>query len=132
MKRIFSLVFILILLGVSMQSFAQSSGLEVREANINKKIATSDILGDWYLKDSLKSKISFIKNRDYFVFIEGIKPGIGNYGFTQNEDSIFVNGTAANWPPYDCTLNLINKNSLEIKFYQYFTKETYNLFFKRK
>jgi len=42
------------------------------------------------------------------------------------------NGTAANWPPYDCTLRLLNnKENLEIEFYQFFYKETTKIIYKR-
>ena len=110
---------------------AQSNIDSLRNTNKNVKIALNDIIGDFYTTDSLKSKISFIAEGIHAVYIEGIQPGVGKYRFTQAQDSIYVNGFAANWPPYDCTLNLIDKNTLEIKFYQFFYKTPYTIIFKK-
>lgn len=82
------------------------------------------IVGDWCSHDSSLVKISFVEINNDLVNIEGIKHGVGNYMFQLTGDSISVNGTAANWPPYDCTLSLINSRELEISFYQRFHTAT--------
>lgn len=110
---------------------AQLKGNEVKAANMDFKISLIEIIGDWYTVDSPLYKISFVKNNNYFVDINGINHGAGNYIFRVLGDSISVNGTAANWPPYDCTLRLLNKNFLEIEFYQYFSTRTTKVRYKR-
>jgi len=110
---------------------AQSSVQEIRNINKNTKIAVCDILGKWVIDDSSKYQISFSKVGNFYVQIEGIKHGVGNYSFIIDKDSIYTNGTAANWQPYDCKLKLLNKNMLEIAFYQYFTTDAYRVIFSR-
>jgi hypothetical protein len=124
--------FILMLLMLNKDAAAQSAADSLRSANKNTKIALADITGDWYAADSLQSKISFNSNGRYDVCIEGIKHGVGKYHFIIDGDSIYVNGTAANWPPYCCTLMLLSNHVLEIKFWQYAYKETRNMLYRRK
>jgi hypothetical protein len=124
-------IFIIVLLIFSIESKAQISVDSLRKANKEIKIALKELIGNWQYIDSEQAKINFVAG-DFNVHIEGIKHGIGNYRFERDKDSVFVNGTAANWPPYDCTLKLIDKNTLEIKFYQYFSKETFNIIYKKK
>jgi len=124
--------FLLFLLILNYNSKAQVSVHDLREANKQTKIAIKDIIGDWYAGDSLKTKIRFVTIGNYYVSIEGIKHGVGDYGFIIDKDSLSVNGTAPNWPPYDCTLRLLSKNTLEIKFYQFFSTDAYPILYKRE
>jgi hypothetical protein len=96
------------------------------------RIAVNDIIGDWYRADSTASKISFNNINDVFVEIDGIKHGVGKYSFRIVQDSISVHGSAANWPPYDCTLKLVNAQHLEIEFYQFHSAGTTKTSFSRK
>lgn len=116
---------------LSHDSFAQTSGLGIKDANKNLKIAVNDIVGNWCTDDSAQSMICFINDNSYFVHIDGIQHGVGKYYFNIAKDSISVNGTAANWPPYDCTITMINTNLLQIEFYQFFSKETTKVIYKR-
>jgi hypothetical protein len=123
--------FILIFLFIRIAVVAQPKAYDLREANKNIKISLIDIVGNWYAIDSSAFKISFKKINNSFVDIEGIKHGVGNYSFIVDGDSISVNGTAANWPPYNCTIRLINSKQLEIEFYQFFSKETTKTIYRR-
>ena len=131
MINISKLIFILILIILSQSIIAQSRVDGLRETNKNNKIALKDIVGNWFTADSAHSKISFINNNNYFISIDGIKHGVGDYIFNLANDSISVNGTAPNWPPYDCTLRLLNSELLEIEFYQYFSTVTTKMIYKR-
>lgn len=126
-KIIFILFFVLLINNV----LAQNSGYKILSDNKNVKFALNDILGNWYSLDTAKTKISFINLNNRVVEIEGIKHGVGNYSFLLKGDSIPANGTAANWPPFDCTLYLLKNNLLEIAFYQYFSKEPTRVIFTR-
>jgi hypothetical protein len=110
---------------------AQVSGHEIKATNKDFKISLTEIIGDWYTADSSSYKISFININNYFVDINGINHGVGNYSFRIYGDSISVNGTAPNWPPYDCTLRLLNNKHLEIEFYQFFSTETTKVIYRR-
>jgi hypothetical protein len=131
MKSIFKLVIILCLMVIGEPVSAQLKGHERKAINKDLKIALNDILGDWYATDSTAYKISFININNFYVDIIGIKHGVGNYSFRVIDDSIAVNGSAANWPPYDCTLRLVNKKHLEIEFYQFLSTETTKLMYRR-
>lgn len=123
---------ILLLLFLTNNTVGQKVEHSQTEAQENTKIALTDILGDWYSIDSLMTKISFRQVGNSYVEIEGIKHGVGNYGFVVAHDSIDVNGMALNWPPYDCTLYLQGKNVLEISFYQFYTVAKYSVVYKRR
>lgn len=125
-------IFTLILLCLSYASLkAQTSPSEARKANEKVKFAASDVLGKWYSSDTINSYIEFVADGDYSIHIEGYRPGVGQYTFVREKDSICANGTAPNWPPYDCTLHLIDSNTLEIMFYQYYYETTNNQIFNR-
>ena len=81
------------------------------------KILLKSIIGTWAAKDTTLALISFVRLSDNYVQIEGIKHGVGNYGFSVENDSVKANGIAINWPPYYCLLNLENSNLLRIDFY---------------
>jgi hypothetical protein len=97
-----------------------------------ERISVVDIIGDWYSTDSTNTKITFKNVNDAFVEIEGIRHGVGNYSFWIEKGSITVRGSAPNWPPYDCTLKLINAQYLEIEFYQFHSAGTTKASFIRK
>jgi len=122
---------ILIFIFISLVVIAQARVYDLREANKDIKILLTDIIGNWYSIDSPKSTISFITLNNRIVDIDGIKHGVGNYSFIVDGDSISVNGTAANWPPYYCTLRLLNSTHLKIEFYQFFSKETTKVIYTR-
>lgn len=131
MINIIKIGLILTLMINSHYSFAQTRVYDIKVANKNLKIAVSDIVGNWCTDDSAQSMICFINDNSYFVHIDGIQHGVGKYYFNIAKDSISVNGTAANWPPYDCTITMLNTNLLQIEFYQFFSKETTKVFYKR-
>lgn len=110
---------------------AQEKGHVVREANKQLKISLTDIIGNWYSVDSSTSLIRFINHNNSIVEIDGLYDGAGNYSFIVEKDSILVNGTAPNWPPYNCTLRLLKRNHLEIEFYQFFSKESTKIEYRR-
>jgi hypothetical protein len=131
MRKIRRLGFILIFMIISLALLAQTRVYDLKDENKDHKISLSEIIGNWYSVDSPRYKISFTNLNNYIVEINGIKHGVGNYSFIVRDDSISVNGTAANWPPYDCTLRLINRKLLEIEFYYIFSKETTKIIYKR-
>jgi hypothetical protein len=122
---------IILLMCLSLNVAAQKKGYEIKKNNKAVKISLTDILGNWYALDSPASKISFININNFFVDIDGIKHGVGNYSFRIYGDSISVNGTAANWPPYDCTLKLLKGNFLEIEFYQFLSEGSTKMIYRR-
>lgn len=109
----------------------QTRGSEIIEINQDEKISLTDIIGNWFTIDSSASKISMININNYFVEIDGIKHGVGNYSFRIYGDSISVNGSAPNWPPYNCTLKILKGNYLEIEFYQFLSNETTKVIYRR-
>ncbi len=110
---------------------AQIKGHEIKAKNQDVKISLTKIIGDWYTTDTSAYKMSFINSNNYFIDIIGINHRVGNYSFRIYGDSISVNGTAPNWPPYDCTLKLLNNKCLEIAFYQFFSTETTKVIYRR-
>jgi hypothetical protein len=131
MKQLNILIFILVFLAKAEPSIAQTGVNGAKESNKNLKIAVNDIDGNWYPTDSIHATIRFVIANPRYMDMEGIQHGVGNYGFPVNNDSISVNGMAPNWPPYDCTLRLINNKRLEISFSQFFIKESYKVIYKR-
>jgi hypothetical protein len=131
-KEIFRVItFLFSALLIHFDATAQKTGLTIRNENINRKISLTDILGSWYAADYPDSKISFVNINNWVVSLEGIKHGIGGYSFIIYEDSISVNGFAPNWPPFDCTLTLINRNELKMEFYQYHSIQSTSVIYKR-
>lgn len=128
--KLFSIAFLLIILNSNVAGrTGRPAKSEVRDSS---KIALSDILGDWYPIDSSAApQITFRQIGVSLVEIDGIKHGVGNYTFRMDKDSISVNGIAMNWPPYDCTLRLLNRNLLEIEFYQFFYTTSSKIIYKR-
>jgi hypothetical protein len=113
-------------------AFGQVKIHEIWDTNTNSRIVLTHVIGDWYSSDSIKSRISFIRNGNSNVFIEGKRDGVNNYHFKLDSDSIYVNGLAANWPPYYCTLYFHTINTLEIKYYQFHSLVTTSVIYKRK
>ena len=111
---------------------AQSGVDSLRINNINPRIAIKTLLGDWYTADSAKSKIEFVAEGNYYVVMKPLMHGVYYYMFNIERDSVVVNGSAPNWPPYDCVLHLIDDKTLAIRFSQYFYKETYDAVYRRK
>lgn len=112
-------ILILLLLSTANYCYAQSGADSIRKRNVKTRIALTDLLGDWYVMDSQKTKISFINLMDVLVEMKGIKHGVGHYSFPIKKDSVEVNGSAANWPPYYCTLSMQDNNTIKILFYDY-------------
>ncbi|MFM7233045.1 MAG: hypothetical protein ACKOZM_00550 [Flavobacteriales bacterium] len=110
---------------------AQKKGHEIIAANKDFKISMHELLGDWFKADSSAHKIQFTAISEYFVDMHGITHGVGNYSFRVYGDSISVNGSAPNCPPYNCALRLISKDLLEIEFYQFLSTETTKVAYKR-
>lgn len=131
MKQFNTLIFILLFLAKAEPNLAQTGVNGAKESNQHLKIAVKDIVGNWFTADSSHTMISFINSNNRYMYIEGIQHGVGNYGFPINNDSISVNGMAPNWPPYDCSLRLINSKRLEISFSQFFIRESYKVIYKR-
>ena len=131
MIKFSKLGFILIFMIISLALSGQTGEYDKKNKNKDHKIALSEIVGNWHSVDSPRNKICFKYLNNYIVEINGIKHGVGNYSFIVRDDSISVNGTAANWPPYSCTLRLIYRKLLEIEFYYIFSKETTKILYKR-
>lgn len=122
---------LLLLLSLSGLMQAQDNPTSVRQANSKVRISVDDVLGKWYSSDTINTFIEFVENGDFEVQIEGYRPGVGQYTFVRSNDSISANGTAPNWPPYDCTIRLLDDSTLMVMFYQYHYKTTRNVIFKR-
>lgn len=132
MRNISCFGLILFYLLISLALMAQTKSSIIKETNKDKKISLSDIIGNWYSVDSFRHRIRFVNLNDNMVEIKGLKHGVGNYLFMVYGDSISVHGTAANWPPYDCTLRLVSsKENLEIVFYHFSDQETTRVIYKR-
>lgn len=123
MCRIKNSIILLVFVAIQNGAIAQSAADSIRKGNVHTKIALTDILGEWYMHhpDSSKSKIHFINQTGFQVIIPEIKHGVGEYSFRIEQDSMYVNGYAANWPPYYCTVNRVDKSTLELEllFYTY-------------
>lgn len=121
MCRIKNSIILLVFVAIQNGAIAQSAADSIRKGNVHTKIALTDILGEWYMHhpDSSKSKIHFINEASYHVIIPEIKHGVGEYSFRIEQDSMYVNGYAPNWPPYYCTVNRVDNNTLELLFYTY-------------
>ncbi len=113
-------------------AWTQTTGFEIRAANENRKIAVDALQGNWTAIDYPESKISFVNVNNFIVSLEGIQHGIGGYSFMMEQDSISVNGSAPNWPPFNCTLTLIAANELKIDFYQYFTTQATSVVYRKE
>lgn len=122
---------VFLLMCISLNVAAQKKGYEIKTTNKAVKILLTDVIGNWYALDAPASKISFTNINNFFVNIDGIKHGVGNYSFRIYGDSISVNGTAPNWPPYDCTLSLLKGNLLEIEFYQFLSVGSTKMIYRR-
>jgi hypothetical protein len=131
MKSMNKLYILLFFVFLRLPVAAQTRGFEIIEINKDDKISLTDIIGNWFTIDSSASKISLIKINDYFVDIDGIKHGAGNYSFRVFGDSISVNGSAPNWPPYNCTLKILKGKYLEIEFYQFLSNQTTKVIYRR-
>ena len=104
----------------------------LRKENKNKKIATKSLVGTWFLRDNQEAKIEFIED-EYGITIYPKQHNTPYYFSKYNgRDSVSVYGCAMNWPPYDCILNMININTIEIKTFMYNHKETANTIYIRK
>lgn len=111
---------------------AQKEKSTKKEAEKISKIALTDILGDWYTSDTIDSKISFIRAGDAEILIEGRREGVSAYRLSVDADSMYVNGSAPNWPPYYCTLLLHDDNLLEIKYFQFSSVEPKSVIYRRE
>ncbi len=99
---------------------AQTQVDSLRMATNAMKIPASSILGRWNPVDTSFKMVEFIK-QDPYVMIKVDSQHAG-YTFNIENDSVFVNGVLPNWPPYDCILNLKDATTLEINYFQYFSK----------
>jgi hypothetical protein len=91
------------------------------EMTKNKKIALHGIVGFWTSKDTLQRQIEFVQQGMDVI----IKPQehLNYFRFRVEGDSVYVNGSAANWPPYYCILNLKDEKTMEIHYlHQNFTQ----------
>jgi hypothetical protein len=109
------------LLALSLHAHGQNDAMHIREENEYTRIALTDILGEWVWEhtDSTRHTLSFVNQADYCVIIPEIKHGVGPYSFLIEQDSMHVNGSAANWPPYYCTVRMVNKQTIELLFYTF-------------
>ncbi|MBK9637076.1 MAG: hypothetical protein IPO63_04400 [Bacteroidetes bacterium] len=99
---------------------AQTAIDSLRLATNAMKIPTSSILGIWKPVDTSLKKLEFVKHGPYVMIKVDSQPA--GYTFTVENDSVYVNGVMANWPPYDCILILKDETTLEINYFQYFDK----------
>lgn len=132
MNHVKLFTFLWLFLGCCTKSTAQSNIDSLRTANEFVTIPLDDVLGTWYSSDSVHTEIQLINEGDRSVHISGIQHGVGSYYFIVENDSINVNGSAANWPPYYCILSLVEKEGLEIIFYQYSYPKTNRVVFVRE
>lgn len=109
---------------------AQTSVDSLRLATNAVKIPTSSILGIWNPVDTSFKNVEFVKQDSYIM----IKVDSQHAGYTFNieNDSVYVNGVLPNWPPYDCILILKDATTLEINYFQYFSKVPQIVKYKKK
>ena len=96
--------------------------------NPEKRLPIQSILGIWKLNDS--TQIEFVKQ--YNMMVLEPKTHVNNFTFHISNDSVSTKGMAINWPPYDCLLNLIDANTLEIRYYHFLSNDSVNLIYRRK
>ena len=110
--------------------FAQTQVDSLRMATNAMKIPAFSILGIWNPLDTSFKKVEFVKFGPYVIIKEDSQHA--GYTFTIENDSVSVNGVLANWPPYECILNLKNETALEINYFQYFDKVPLVVKYKKK
>lgn len=125
-------LFLLLFVSCTAESTAQTNLDSLRRANEFVTIPLDDILGTWLSTDSVNAEIRFIREGERSVYIGGIEHGVGSYYFIVENNRINVNGSAANWPPFYCILSLVEKETLEIIFYQYSYPKTNRVVFVRE
>lgn len=125
-------LFLLLFVSCCAEGTAQTNLDSLRRANEFVTIPLDDILGTWHSTDSVNAEIRFIREGERSVYIGGIEHGVGSYYFIVENDHINVNGSAANWPPFYCILSLVEKDTLEIAFYQYSYPKTNRVVFVRE
>lgn len=128
-RSVFMLTLVLLFFRSDLQAQERTYGL--REDSKPVRIPLTGIIGRWYPLDSAATTIRFIQLNEHIVEIEGIEHGVGKYSFNVSRDSLAANGTAANWPPYYCTLRLPDPQHLEIEFYQFHSTESIKAVYKR-
>lgn len=123
---------LLLLLVTNVCLFAQSKVDSLRKGS--GKAALSALLGNWYANGDSSAKIEFETESDYYIIIKPKTLGVSNYSFRRYGDSVVLKGTAANWPPYDCNVKFVDRNTIEICYYQFFYKENElnTVIYKRK
>lgn len=98
----------------SVSGRAQIQAQDQGNKYIDGKIDSYKLTGFWESIDSIKSKIEFVVS-DYEVKLRS--PGSRTYSFMiDSAKRVSVSGFIANWPPYDCELNLIAADTLEISY----------------
>ena len=123
---------ILILVAFNTNVFCQVETVETWKRYENTRIELKKIIGAWYATDSIEYAINFISINETIVYIDGIESGVGGpYSFRLDQNGVFVNGSAANWPPYYCTLFLRENNLLEIKYWNFLGPESTSILYKR-
>jgi len=83
-------------------------------------IDTKSLVGYWQTTDSLKAKIEFIDSSWYQLILD-LKNNSHPYYFIkdkQDTSKVSSSGFYPNWPPFDCDLNLIDSETLEIRLSQ--------------
>lgn len=109
---------------------AQTQVDSLRLATNAMKIPTSSLLGIWNPVDTSFKSVEFVK-QDPYVMIKVDSQHAG-YTFNIENDSVYVNGVLPNWPPYDCILILKDATTLEINYFQYFSKVTQVVKYKKE
>jgi hypothetical protein len=121
---------ILILMLLTNSLVAQNNLYQLIRANEKRNIAVKSLIGIWTSNDSIKRKIEFVEDA-IDVRIEP-KHGMNNYRFRKKVDSVCVNGVASGWPPHYCFLNLLEENTLEIKYYHVYDTTLVKLVLTKK
>ena len=104
-----------ILLIASKIVYAQAaSANELDQQTEMKSIYVKLLVGFWESTDTLKHKIEFVDSR---VICWLQQKGGGTFEFMKDSfDRVSSNGFIAAWPPFNCDLKLISKDTLQVLY----------------
>lgn len=113
------LIFILLLsftIKVSQAQYLKNTLGNYSISNIDIK----SLIGYWQTTDSLKSRLEFIDSCSYQIILD-LKDNSHPYYFIKSQEDkskVSSSGYFPNWPPFNCDLNLIDSDTLEIRLSQ--------------
>lgn len=112
MKEKCFLLFLMLFIALNQLS-AQTTDISSKQPE-STSIEAKLLAGFWESADSLKYKIEFV-DANIICFLN--QPGAGQYTFIKDSlNMVSPHGFIAAWPPFDCKLKLISKDTLQATY----------------